>query len=62
MSCATRTPRAASSAVNARIVAAISGSTREAAAALLDRSGGSVNAAILLAEGAKDATAANDIL
>lgn len=46
----------------ARIVAAISGSTREAATALLDRSGGSVKAAILLAAGAKDATAANDIL
>lgn len=46
----------------ARIVAAISGSTREDAVALLDRSGGSVKAAILLAAGAKDATAANDIL
>lgn len=45
-----------------RIVAAISGSTREAATVLLDRSGGSVKAAILLAAGAKDATAANDIL
>jgi len=46
----------------ARIVAAISGSTRDEAAALLDRSGGSVKAAILMAAGAANASVAQDIL
>jgi len=46
----------------AGIVAAISGCSKDAAVALLDRSGGSVKTAILLAAGAADADEANDIL
>lgn len=46
----------------ARIVSAIAGCDTDAAASLLEKAGGSVKAAILLAAGAKDADDANDIL
>lgn len=46
----------------ARIVSAIAGCEPEAASALLERAKGSVKIAVLLARGAPDADAANDIL
>jgi N-acetylmuramic acid 6-phosphate etherase len=46
----------------ARIVAAVSGCGLEEAGRLLDRSGGAVKAAILLASGARDADAARQML
>jgi N-acetylmuramic acid 6-phosphate etherase len=46
----------------ARIVAAIAGCSAEEAAALLEQTGGQVKPAILLAAGARDGGAANDLL
>ena len=46
----------------ARIVAAIAGCSEEDAAGWLEKSGGQVKPAILLAAGARDTTAANGLL